>query len=342
MHFGFFQYRPSRQRTSGYVLLMIIFMLSIAAIALLAFSAPSMKRDIQRQREDEMIHRGAQYSRAIKKYFKKFGTYPTSLEQLENTNNIRFLRKRYNDPMAKDGKWRLLHVGDVKLNQSNVGTPVSQMNNPGQTSSFGQNTAPGQSSFGQSSFGQSSFGQSSFGQSSFGQSSFGQSSFGQGSSFGQSSFGQNPSSGPGGSSPTSGGNTGSPSSSGSGSSGSSGSSSNPSPLSGQTFGGGAVLGVASVNESEGLKEFNKKTHYNEWYFVYDPTTDRGGLINGPYNPKVFMAGGGVAGGTNPGTPVNQMNQQSPFGQSSFGQSSFGSSFGQNPQQQPMQTPTTPH
>ena len=31
-----------------------------------------MKRD----REEEMIHRGTEYARAIKKYYKKFGRYP--------------------------------------------------------------------------------------------------------------------------------------------------------------------------------------------------------------------------------------------------------------------------
>ena len=45
-----------------------------------------MKRD----REEEMIHRGTEYARAVKKYYKKFGRYPANLEQLENTNQIRF------------------------------------------------------------------------------------------------------------------------------------------------------------------------------------------------------------------------------------------------------------
>ena len=94
-----------------------------------------------------------------------------------------------------------------------------------------------------------------------------------------------------------------------------------------------------------MKVFNKKTHYNEWYFIYDPTTDRGGLISSPYTGKVFAGAAGIQGATTPGMPVNQMNQQSPFGQSSFGNSfgnSFGSSFGQNPQQPQPTQPTTPH
>ena len=61
-----------------------------------------------------MIHRGTQYSRAIRRYVKKTGRYPSRLEELENTNNIRFLRKRYKDPITgKD--FKLLHVGEVQL-----------------------------------------------------------------------------------------------------------------------------------------------------------------------------------------------------------------------------------
>ena len=55
-------------------------------------------------REVEAVHRGNQYVRAIRLYYRKFGHYPGSIEQLEKTNNIRFLRQRYVDPMTgKDG-----------------------------------------------------------------------------------------------------------------------------------------------------------------------------------------------------------------------------------------------
>ena len=68
-----------------------------------------------------MIHRGTQYSRAIRHFVKKTGRYPTRLEELENTNNIRFLRKRYKDPITgKD--FKLLHVGEVQLTGA-AGTP---------------------------------------------------------------------------------------------------------------------------------------------------------------------------------------------------------------------------
>ena len=97
----------TRRRNSqrGVVLLMLLITLALIIIAL-GVAAPKMAQAIRRDREIEMIHRGTEYARAVKKYYKKFGRYPGTIEQLENTNNIRFLRKRYNDPMSKEGKWR--------------------------------------------------------------------------------------------------------------------------------------------------------------------------------------------------------------------------------------------
>ena len=59
-----------------------------------------------------MIHRGVQYSRAIRAYYKKFGRYPTKLEDLDNTNNLRYLRKHYKDPLNKNQDFKLLHYGE--------------------------------------------------------------------------------------------------------------------------------------------------------------------------------------------------------------------------------------
>ncbi len=84
---------------------------------------------IQRDREEEMIHRGVQYSRAIKKYFKKFGRYPTSLNDLENTNNLRFLRKRYKDPITgKD--FKLLHYSEVQMMSMGAGMRARRRSPP--------------------------------------------------------------------------------------------------------------------------------------------------------------------------------------------------------------------
>ncbi len=101
--------------------------------------APRIVQQMKRDREEEMIHRGTEYARAIKKFYKKFGRYPTNLEQLDNTNQLRFLRKRYKDPLTKDGKWTLLHYGDIQtlLNPNAPGTPAAALGSQGQGGTLG-------------------------------------------------------------------------------------------------------------------------------------------------------------------------------------------------------------
>src|SRR5215469_10293658 len=102
-----------KRRDSGAMLLAVLFMMAVMVVMALAV-APAMIQQAKRDREEEMIHRGTEYARAVKKYYKKYGRYPANLEQLENTNNIRFLRKRFKDPLMKDGQWKLLRYGDIQ------------------------------------------------------------------------------------------------------------------------------------------------------------------------------------------------------------------------------------
>jgi type II secretory pathway pseudopilin PulG len=108
---SFKDHSPGGQR--GYVMIALSLAVALILIALSA-GLPVLSAELRRQREEELIHRGVQYTRAIKKYYRRFGGYPTTLEQLEETNHIRFLRKRYKDPMT-GGDFRLLHVGEVTL-----------------------------------------------------------------------------------------------------------------------------------------------------------------------------------------------------------------------------------
>src|SRR5579863_7172694 len=159
----------------GYVLLTMLLVISLMAITAIAIM-PAMSYQIKRDQEQEMIHRGTQYSRAIRTYYRKFGRYPTRLEDLDNTNNLRYLRKHYKDPLTgKD--FKLLHYGDPGLAMSSGlgGGGITGANTVGQMNA----SAPGNSAFGGSG---SSFGGSG---SSFGGS--GSSFGGSGSSFGGSS-----------------------------------------------------------------------------------------------------------------------------------------------------------
>jgi type II secretory pathway pseudopilin PulG len=304
------------------MLLVLVLFVSLLALATMA-AAPKVVQQIQRDREIEMIHRGAQYARAIRKYVKKNGTYPTSLEQLEDSNHVRYLRRRYKDPYSADGKWRALHVGDVPFMGAGQGVQSNGQQSGQQSGQLGQpGGIQGQSGGIQ---GQSG-GMTGMGQP-LGQ--LAQSPGGLGQPLGSPGglmAGNQGTQGLGGSStfslglgsqqtPSQPGGLGS----GSGSSASLGGlSSQPSNQQALSFGGGAIVGVASSSERQGIKEFNRKNKYKEWYFVYDPAAEAtnpngGALIIGPYTGRTY--GGTASGGI--GTPAGQLaspNQPSGFGQ----------------------------
>jgi hypothetical protein len=284
-----------------------------------------------------MIHRGVQYTRAIRAYYKKLGRYPTRLEDLENTNNLRYLRKRYKDPLncrnSKCQDFKLLHVGDPGVS---VGGSFGGGTIPGATPAASPSglsgSGPSSSAFG-GSFGGSGSSGSAFGGSGVNSSGV----FSQSTGFGGNSNSQTPSGQQGtnstsGSDPTSASAQVAPGTA----------QGDTSSSSQQVFGGGPIVGVASTSKDKTIREFNKKRKYNEWQFVYDPTADRGGLITTPYQPalQTFGAQQGI------GTPAGQMGQGQPGSSSSFsggfGQSSgFGNNSTSGAPPSPVQTPANP-
>lgn len=101
-----------RRQQAGFTLLMVVFMVAAMIIAAAA-AAPNILTQGRREKETEMVWRGQQYVRAIGLYYRKFGKYPTKVEDLtKQTNGVRFLRQAYTDPMNKDdGSWRFIYVG---------------------------------------------------------------------------------------------------------------------------------------------------------------------------------------------------------------------------------------
>ena len=285
----------------GYILITLMLSVALMAIAMLIV-LPRMQQQIQRDKEQELCHRGSAYMRAIQHYYKKFGRYPTRIEDLENTNNVRFLRKRYKDPMSRDpqtGKdrdFKILHMQDVTLNNGPVlGQVPGQGGLPGLGGPFGQ--MPGGPSGLAGAFGQT------------GQLGGLQRSVSQQPQSGSSDNSDTDNSG----NPSANANPGSSGSSSSSSSSSGGSSSSSSSNTGSSsgsgsnqtvFGGGPILGVASISKAQTIREFNKKNHYNDWLFIYDPTSDRGGLLVGPW--QTGLTGG--LGGSGLGTPVQNLSR----------------------------------
>ena len=105
--------KPRRRPDRGYILITLILFVALIAVAAVVM-LPVIAFQVKRDREEELIHRGVQYSRAMKHFVKKFGRYPTRIEELENTNQVRFLRRRYKDPITgKD--FKILHMGDVQM-----------------------------------------------------------------------------------------------------------------------------------------------------------------------------------------------------------------------------------
>lgn len=325
--------RLSGSRERGYIMMMLL--LTIALMIIMAAAiAPTIAFEIRRDREEEMIHRGVQYSRAIRMYYKKFARYPTKIEDLENTNQLRFLRKRYKDPLTgKD--FKVLHFGEAKMSMNGVGGGVipgaSTLGTNGSLNS--PNGLTQNSTFGNSGFGNNSFGSSGFG---------GNSSFGSNSAFGQNSQnagaqGTGSDSTPANSDPSQSGST-QGGSSADGASPANGQGTND-KLANTTFGGAPIVGVASTSKDRTIREYDHKKKYNEWQFVYDPTFDRGMLITTPYQPQLQQFG--MQGTTNlNGQPTNGQNGNNGFG-NSFGNGFGSGTFGSSPSG-PQNSPTSPN
>ncbi|MGQ9918579.1 MAG: hypothetical protein ACUVS7_14290 [Bryobacteraceae bacterium] len=98
-----------RRHQRGFALL-LVFALAAAALVMLYLEMPRVAFEHQRDKEALLVERGEEYVRAIQLYVQKFRKYPQQIEDLESTNNVRFLRKRFRDPITGDDEWRLIHV----------------------------------------------------------------------------------------------------------------------------------------------------------------------------------------------------------------------------------------
>jgi len=291
--------KEGRSRQDGYILIVMLLFLTLMAIGLTAV-APAIAQRVRREQEIELIHRGKQYAHAIRLFYRKFGRYPMRLEELENTNNIRFLRKRYKDPMTASGEWRLIHFGEAQLTLPNAAPVLPGATTPVPSTALGGASSPFANTF-------SASPQPGPGQASIAPSA--------GTTQPQS-----------GTTPAETGTTAGVSADSSQSGQASGQSGQPgtpaSQLSsslgkGPTFGGGPVVGVASTSKKESIKELDKKNHYNDWEFVYDPRLDLttvqplAGVANQPNQiaPGIQVSPGIQTGPTSPGMPGMQPTKQ---------------------------------
>lgn len=296
---------PHRSSEDGFILLTVIFLIALMVIAM-SVAAPRIAKQIERDREVETMQRGMQYRRAIQLYYRKFGAYPPNIDALVKTNNIRFLRKRYTDPMTGKDDWKPIRFGQNKtptamgfFGQPLSGTTVAGVGPGGgnMASPNGNGLNGGSSLF--NSTDASSTGTSPASTDSTSTASTDSTAGTPGAT--GTTPGTTPGSGagPGGSSsPTSG--TG---------------------LSGQTFGGAGIIGFSPGSSKESILIYKKKNHFNEWEFTYDPLQD-----------QKLMQGGNTGNSGINGQPASTGN--SPFGSNTttggFGSSGFGNSTGSGP------------
>ncbi len=272
----------------GFLLVGAIVLVFLVLLAL-TVAAPRVAREMQREKEIESQHRANQYVRAIRMYYKKFNHYPSSIEQLENTNHQRFLREKYLDPLTGKDDWRLIHVGENKTKvkgffgqdlpglQAGLGSAAGMVSptsggsaaaTTGSTTAFGGTNASGSTFGGSTMAGGSS------------------SAFGIGSTgtFGSTSSGAST----GTASPTTGsglpGATTASGITGTGTAGSGVSSQNATDATGT---GGAIMGIGSSKSGDAMLAINDQTTYQTWEFLYDPRIEQ-------LYAKANLLGGGVS------------------------------------------------
>ena len=274
--------RPSEE---GYILVIVMFMLALLIISM-AVALPKVASDIQRDRELETFHRGMQYRRAIQLYYRKFNTYPPNVDALVKTNNLRFLRKKYIDPVTGKDDWKPIMFGQQKtpLAMGFFGQPLAGFGTFGMTGAgigpAGGNGMPGANPIGGGIGSMNPTG-------------------GIGSSLNSTA---NPTTGTDASatgSTTPGatdanGNPTDPSAAGPGQI------AGASPVPGQTFGGAGIVGFSPASPKSSILVYKKKNHYIEWEFTYSPLSDQGMM---PMNPNNGIQPSQPGVGA-PGTPFN--------------------------------------
>ncbi len=266
------------------MLLAVVVAIFLVLLAL-SVAAPKVAEDLRRDREVEAIHRGNEYVRAIRLYYLKFGRYPPSMDALEKSNNTRFLRQQYVDPMTGKADWKLIHIGEAKTTVKGFfGQPLAGLPNSsgglGSAQSMSSNIGTPNSPTGASSPSSASSSSSSSLGLNFGSSSSGSPSPGGSSSPNGSSL-----------SGTAGATPGSNSSSSMGGM----SSQSASSFSG---GGAPFVGVGIPKNGGSITILNEQTTYATWEFIYDPRIEQ-------MKAKAALLGGSPANsGGLPGTSPN--------------------------------------
>jgi type II secretory pathway pseudopilin PulG len=102
--------RAARHGEGGFALVVVVSGIAVMLI-LMGAAVPTWRYVMKDDREQELFFRGDQIARGIEAFQKKNGNaFPPSLEVLVKG---KYLRKAYKDPLAADGKWRIIRPGEA-------------------------------------------------------------------------------------------------------------------------------------------------------------------------------------------------------------------------------------
>ena len=123
--------------------LLLIFVLAASVAIMLYLQMPRVAFESERDKEQLLITRGEQYKRAIQLFYAENRRFPARIEDLENTNNHRYLRHRYIDPYTGKDEWRLIHTNGMFLTDSLVQKPPANPANSSSGTTQGQTLTAG-------------------------------------------------------------------------------------------------------------------------------------------------------------------------------------------------------
>jgi type II secretory pathway pseudopilin PulG len=114
----------------------LLIALAIMAI-LLTIAMPVWRHEARREKEAELVFRGEQYARAIALFKFKNANIPNAVPpSIDFLVQNRFLRKKYKDPMTKDGEFVLIGGGSTQAGMN----PAAGASQPGGTQPGRSNT----------------------------------------------------------------------------------------------------------------------------------------------------------------------------------------------------------
>jgi type II secretory pathway pseudopilin PulG len=124
----------------GYAMAALLVTLGVMSV-IIGMAMPVWRTVVQREKEEELIFRGRQYARAVQLYQRKFAAaYPASIDLLVEQ---KFLRKKYKDPMTRNGEFEIIYQGTLAQRQA-ASMAGRGSTTPGMQAGAGRSGSPGQ------------------------------------------------------------------------------------------------------------------------------------------------------------------------------------------------------